>query len=320
MQSRYYIASFSGEETKTKSPDQSYIYNVHTHTHTTRAASISDPIALGFKLYCSPLQCWKTNLFWSIRGNTLRSSSAPVANQTEAKSPTSFWRSHVSSWGILEREVSISSIRWGGFFCFSSWKVNRTHLACEEGQSVFIVDVSRSLEEMEEFSLTIVQFPSLAKWNTAFKFKYKHEIGWKMTPHAGFVHKCVHYSWIYNSHLLISAPQLIEGATGEQKSSLGITTLDYYTYLNQSGSYKVDDINDKSDFQETMVRFLLINWQQLNTLTGVGCVCMNLIMFVWLLFTFLSLPTSPLLFSFPTISSCFCLPVRPQQEQLEDMS
>uniref|UniRef100_A0A8D3DZ91 Osteoclast-stimulating factor 1 n=1 Tax=Scophthalmus maximus TaxID=52904 RepID=A0A8D3DZ91_SCOMX len=28
--------------------------------------------------------------------------------------------------------------------------------------------------------------------------------------------------------------------------------LDYYTYLNQSGSYKVDDINDKSDFQETM--------------------------------------------------------------------
>uniref|UniRef100_A0A8D2ZDH6 Osteoclast-stimulating factor 1 n=1 Tax=Scophthalmus maximus TaxID=52904 RepID=A0A8D2ZDH6_SCOMX len=39
---------------------------------------------------------------------------------------------------------------------------------------------------------------------------------------------------------------------GEQKNSLGITSLDYYTYLNQSGSYKVDDINDKSDFQETM--------------------------------------------------------------------
>ncbi|KAF7211942.1 unconventional myosin-Ie isoform X2 [Nothobranchius furzeri] len=46
--------------------------------------------------------------------------------------------------------------------------------------------------------------------------------------------------------------QLIEGASGEQKGSLGITSLDYYTYLNQSGSYKVDDINDKSDFQETM--------------------------------------------------------------------
>ncbi|KAM6981227.1 unconventional myosin-Ie isoform 2-T2 [Aplochiton taeniatus] len=46
--------------------------------------------------------------------------------------------------------------------------------------------------------------------------------------------------------------QLIEGASGEQKSSLGITSLDYYSYLNQSGSYKVDDINDKSDFQETV--------------------------------------------------------------------
>uniref|UniRef100_A0AAX7TBR3 Osteoclast-stimulating factor 1 n=1 Tax=Astatotilapia calliptera TaxID=8154 RepID=A0AAX7TBR3_ASTCA len=46
--------------------------------------------------------------------------------------------------------------------------------------------------------------------------------------------------------------QLIEGATSEQKNSLGITSLDYYSYLNQSGSYKVDDINDKSDFQETM--------------------------------------------------------------------
>uniref|UniRef100_A0A672GS57 Osteoclast-stimulating factor 1 n=1 Tax=Salarias fasciatus TaxID=181472 RepID=A0A672GS57_SALFA len=45
--------------------------------------------------------------------------------------------------------------------------------------------------------------------------------------------------------------QLIEGASAEQKNSLGITSLDYYTYLNQSGSYKVDDINDKSDFQET---------------------------------------------------------------------
>uniref|UniRef100_A0A671NQE1 Osteoclast-stimulating factor 1 n=1 Tax=Sinocyclocheilus anshuiensis TaxID=1608454 RepID=A0A671NQE1_9TELE len=46
--------------------------------------------------------------------------------------------------------------------------------------------------------------------------------------------------------------QLIEGASGDQKSSLGITNLDYYTYLNQSGSYKVDDINDKHDFQETL--------------------------------------------------------------------
>lgn len=64
---------------------------------------------------------------------------------------------------------------------------------------------------------------------------------------------------MYNTHVSLCALQLIEGATGEQKSSLGITTLDYYTYLNQSGSYKVDDINDKSDFQETMVRSSLFD-------------------------------------------------------------
>ncbi|KAJ8249172.1 hypothetical protein GJAV_G00231950 [Gymnothorax javanicus] len=46
--------------------------------------------------------------------------------------------------------------------------------------------------------------------------------------------------------------QLIEGASEEQRSTLGITDLDYYSYLNQSESYKVDDINDKSDFKETM--------------------------------------------------------------------
>uniref|UniRef100_A0A8D0F7M9 Myosin IE n=1 Tax=Strix occidentalis caurina TaxID=311401 RepID=A0A8D0F7M9_STROC len=46
--------------------------------------------------------------------------------------------------------------------------------------------------------------------------------------------------------------QLIEGASSEQKSGLGITSMDYYYYLSLSGSYKVDDINDKSDFQETL--------------------------------------------------------------------
>ncbi|KAF7668880.1 hypothetical protein LDENG_00278050 [Lucifuga dentata] len=56
--------------------------------------------------------------------------------------------------------------------------------------------------------------------------------------------------------------QLIEGASGEQKNSLGITNLDYYAYLNQSGSYKVDDINDKSDFQETMHAMSVIGISQ----------------------------------------------------------
>jgi hypothetical protein len=47
--------------------------------------------------------------------------------------------------------------------------------------------------------------------------------------------------------------QLIEGASAEQKHTLGITSMDYYYYLSLSGSYKVDDIDDKREFQETLV-------------------------------------------------------------------
>uniref|UniRef100_A0A8C7VKC1 Osteoclast-stimulating factor 1 n=1 Tax=Oncorhynchus mykiss TaxID=8022 RepID=A0A8C7VKC1_ONCMY len=46
--------------------------------------------------------------------------------------------------------------------------------------------------------------------------------------------------------------QLIEGANPQQKEALGIMTPDYYNYLNQSGTYKVDGTNDSKDFQETM--------------------------------------------------------------------
>ncbi|ELW71344.1 Myosin-Ie [Tupaia chinensis] len=45
---------------------------------------------------------------------------------------------------------------------------------------------------------------------------------------------------------------LIEGASAEQKHSLGITSMDYYYYLSLSGSYKVDDIDDRREFQETL--------------------------------------------------------------------
>uniref|UniRef100_A0A8C1NK00 Osteoclast-stimulating factor 1 n=1 Tax=Cyprinus carpio TaxID=7962 RepID=A0A8C1NK00_CYPCA len=47
--------------------------------------------------------------------------------------------------------------------------------------------------------------------------------------------------------------QLIDGCTPQQKEELGIMTPDYYYYLNQSGTYKVDGTNDSKDFQETMV-------------------------------------------------------------------
>ncbi|XP_029286156.1 unconventional myosin-If [Cottoperca gobio] len=46
--------------------------------------------------------------------------------------------------------------------------------------------------------------------------------------------------------------QMIEGANAQQKEGLGIMTPDYYCYLNQSGTYKVDGTNDSKDFQETM--------------------------------------------------------------------
>uniref|UniRef100_A0A3P9KTX2 Osteoclast-stimulating factor 1 n=1 Tax=Oryzias latipes TaxID=8090 RepID=A0A3P9KTX2_ORYLA len=46
--------------------------------------------------------------------------------------------------------------------------------------------------------------------------------------------------------------QMIEGANAQQKEALGIMTPDYYYYLNQSGTYKVDGTNDSKDFQETL--------------------------------------------------------------------
>lgn len=48
-------------------------------------------------------------------------------------------------------------------------------------------------------------------------------------------------------------PQLLEGASSEQRENLGVTTPDYYYYLNQSGTYTVEDVNDKKDFSDTMV-------------------------------------------------------------------
>lgn len=48
--------------------------------------------------------------------------------------------------------------------------------------------------------------------------------------------------------------QLIEGTNDQQKEGLGIMTPDYYYYLNQSGTYKVDGTDDRKEYQETMVQ------------------------------------------------------------------
>ncbi|XP_073455276.1 unconventional myosin-If isoform X1 [Aquarana catesbeiana] len=46
--------------------------------------------------------------------------------------------------------------------------------------------------------------------------------------------------------------QLIEGASPDMRQNLGIMTPDYYFYLNQSDTYKVDGTDDKNDFCEMM--------------------------------------------------------------------
>lgn len=53
-------------------------------------------------------------------------------------------------------------------------------------------------------------------------------------------------------------PQLLAGSSGEQRENLGVTTPDYYFYLNQSGSYTVEDVNDKKEFSDTMVTTALV--------------------------------------------------------------
>lgn len=47
-------------------------------------------------------------------------------------------------------------------------------------------------------------------------------------------------------------PQLLEGASQEQRQNLGLMTPEYYYYL-QSDTYKVDGTDDRSDFSETLV-------------------------------------------------------------------
>ncbi len=41
--------------------------------------------------------------------------------------------------------------------------------------------------------------------------------------------------------------------THTHTEGLGIANVDYYWYLNQSGTYHVDGTDDKKDFAETLV-------------------------------------------------------------------
>ncbi|XP_054639094.1 myosin IEb [Dunckerocampus dactyliophorus] len=46
--------------------------------------------------------------------------------------------------------------------------------------------------------------------------------------------------------------QLLEGTSGEQRQNLGVTTPDYYNYLNQSGTFTVEDVQDNKEFSDTL--------------------------------------------------------------------
>uniref|UniRef100_A0AAF5RTP5 Uncharacterized protein n=3 Tax=Wuchereria bancrofti TaxID=6293 RepID=A0AAF5RTP5_WUCBA len=46
--------------------------------------------------------------------------------------------------------------------------------------------------------------------------------------------------------------QLCTGADEKLKTNLGITALDYYSYLNHSGCYKIDGIDDAKEFKQTL--------------------------------------------------------------------
>ncbi|XP_070691108.1 myosin IEb [Pempheris klunzingeri] len=46
--------------------------------------------------------------------------------------------------------------------------------------------------------------------------------------------------------------QLLSGASEVQRENLGVTTPDYYYYLNQSDTFTVEDVNDRKEFSDTM--------------------------------------------------------------------
>ncbi|KAL8611996.1 Unconventional myosin-Ie [Nucella lapillus] len=66
--------------------------------------------------------------------------------------------------------------------------------------------------------------------------------------------------------------QLCVGATKEMKENLGITSPDYYYYLNQSGTFHVDGTDDNQEFQDTLRAMQVIGIEQDTQLTVLSLV------------------------------------------------
>ena len=149
--------------------------------------------------------------------------------------------------------------RWKTHFVLSLWGKDNGRYLCQS-QFLLLLDVAVRTKPFIGMGMRIWSFGL----NNSQNIGRKHT--WHSTSHISpsnfrlshMFLTCLisaeHHCMIPNLGFFIL--QLIEGASSEQKSSLGITSMDYYYYLSLSGSYKVDDINDKSDFQETLVSFL----------------------------------------------------------------
>ncbi|XP_071795334.1 unconventional myosin-Ie-like [Asterias amurensis] len=66
--------------------------------------------------------------------------------------------------------------------------------------------------------------------------------------------------------------QLLCGADDEMKQSFGLTNPDYYYYLNQSGTYKVDGTNDTQEFGDTLSAMSVIGISEEDQLSVLNCV------------------------------------------------
>ena len=48
--------------------------------------------------------------------------------------------------------------------------------------------------------------------------------------------------------------QLLAGADPQMQQEFGLSTPDYFLYLSQSGTYSVEGTDDRTEFQDTVVR------------------------------------------------------------------